>query len=197
MAGIPESAVAAIHKLLLKGKTVGQIIKNHNVIHLNLSDTHIYNYIHNCSVVSTSQLGRKPRWVLQYLQTNGQHDNAASPRGPAPSQPHAAPASSVQRPSSPSQLQAHQSLSQPQVVRGAPRSSRAAAAVMLPNTPSPERTHAENDNPIVSAMANIAAAVSPAPLISAHPGIAATVSSTRLPPVTTTEEGFVGLQVCF
>lgn len=58
--------MAGIHKLLLKGKTLGQVVKNHSIVHLNLPVEKIHDYIQKCSLVGVAKHGRKPRWVLQY-----------------------------------------------------------------------------------------------------------------------------------
>jgi hypothetical protein len=57
-----------VHKLLLKGKTLGQIVKNHRIVDLNICEQKVCDYIHYCSNVAINTHGRKPRWVLLYTQ---------------------------------------------------------------------------------------------------------------------------------
>ena len=72
-AGIGDRNVAIIHKLLLKGKTLGQILRNHQ---LNsdqdvepITDRHILDYIHFCVVFGLQHHGHKPRWTHQFAES--------------------------------------------------------------------------------------------------------------------------------
>jgi hypothetical protein len=66
--GIDEKAAGIVHKLLLKGKKLRQVSKNHKIAHINLTDKHIHDYIHYSTVFSLQHFGSKPRWALRYAQ---------------------------------------------------------------------------------------------------------------------------------
>jgi hypothetical protein len=57
IAGIHENAVAAVHKLLLKGKTYGQVAKNHTLAHFSLEENMIHDYIRYCIEFASTSLG--------------------------------------------------------------------------------------------------------------------------------------------
>ena len=78
-AGIGDRKVAIIHKLLLKGKTLGQILRNHQ---LNsdqdvepITDRHILDYIHFCVVFGLQHHGHKPRWTHQFAESRSSVDD--------------------------------------------------------------------------------------------------------------------------
>lgn len=56
-AGIHENAVATVHKLLLKGKPYGQVVKNHRIVHFDLDTNMIDDYIRYCIEFSATSLG--------------------------------------------------------------------------------------------------------------------------------------------
>jgi hypothetical protein len=148
-------------------------VRNHSVADLNLREETIHDYIHHCTVFGMTYFGRKPRWVLQYLQSGP--DDAAIPALENPSPPQ----HKMETP--PDEGLSRQ---RTEITRGASRPSRSA--------PSPPRG-VRKENPVAAAMQGIAAAVSPAPAHAALDGIAGAISPPS--PRTSPSDGFVGMQV--
>jgi len=120
-----------------------QIAKNHSLVDHNLSEQTIHDYIeHCCAYASTIAGGRKPRWVLQYLQI----DQSAS-HSPRTSHTSTTTHTSIPTPNPrPTHTLTHThtrdaldaaTAQDAHVLRHAPRNAQRHAAPSSLNTPSP------------------------------------------------------------
>ena len=170
-------------------------MKNHSVADFNLREETIHDYIHQCTIFGMTHFSRKPRWVLQYLQSSP--DDAVnapeklSPRqhmtlqrkSPAPQRHSPPPDEDSLRPTN--------SRQRPELARVLSGPTRSA--------PSPPSDGARKEKMV--ATGDISSVVSPSPAQSALAGIASAVSppspTPKSPPTSPLVDGFVGLQVSY
>jgi hypothetical protein len=173
-------------------------VKNHSVADFNLREETIHDYIHHCTIFGMTHFSRKPRWVLQYLQSSPDDDVHApeklSPpqhmtlqrKSPAPQRHSPSPDEDSLRPTN--SRQRPELASSGRVLSGPTRSA-----------PSPPPDGTRKENPVAVAMGDVSATVSPAPAQSALAGIDRAVSppspTPKSPPTSPLMDGFVGLQV--
>ena len=154
-------------------------MKNHSVADFNLREETIHNYIHYCTIFGMTHFSRKPRWVLQYLQSSPE-DAVNAPETLSPPQhmtlQRKSPA--LQRHSPPpdeDSLRPTNSRQRPEPARVLSRPTRSA--------PSPPPDGARKEKMV--AMRDISAAVSPPS------------PTPKSPPTSPLVDGFVGLQVSY
>jgi hypothetical protein len=170
-------------------------VKNHSVADFNLREETIHDYIHHCTIFGMTHFSRKPRWVLQYLQSSPD-DAVNAPEKLSPPQHMTLQRKSPapQRHSPPSDedsLRPTNSRQRPELARVLSRPTR------LAPSPPPDGVRKEK----MVEMGDNLAAVSPAPAHSALAGIASAVSppspTPKSPHTSPLVDGFVGLQVSY